>query len=429
MCSLVYSQNARLIDSLKLETRMAQNRAIAAKKDADRRRYLAVARDVAEVSLEVHDQELSKLLAIQAHRFNSKYEGYIYDPKIHFALVKALEYEGRLPEKIKPASKSAQRIISPTSSQVLFCMGKDKVLTKLLRQADTWRTENILQLNSSCLPETAVVNDSGDLLAVGTNAGVIEVYDLTRLNLKPKIVSIGKQSIQQIVFIPQGKDFYILANGGLRILRYDLNKIEEVINLKDPIKKLDIATDGSQLVGLNALGNFYLWDRSFRERTFSINKYGPPTDFMCPNESNIIISNKAGEILIYNNEQMRRILYGSRSAISHVRLSHNKKFLAAATEDNFVLIWDVNQLKERPVRIQQSSSIAGLTFSPDDQSIVVSGINPTGQNSIDIWPLSQVQMSELLCTKIKRNLTQEEWEIYVAEDLPRESTCPSLPLH
>ncbi len=429
MCSLVYSQNARIIDSLNLESRRSQNRAIAAQKDADRRRYLAIAAAISEVSHEVHDPELSKLLAIQAHRFNLKYDGYIYDPKIHFALTKALEYEGGLPEKIKPASKSAQRIISPSSSQVLFCMGKDKVLTKLLRQADTWRIENILQLNSSCLPETAVVNDSGDLLAVGTNADVIEVYDLTRPNLKPKIISIGKQSIQQIVFIPQGKGFYILANDGLLVLRYDLKKIEEVINLKDPIKKLDIATDGSQLVGLNALGNFYLWDRSFRERTFSINKYGPPTDFMCTNESNIIISNKAGEILIYNNEQLRRILYGSRSAISHVRLSYNKKFLAAATQDNFVLIWDVNQLKERPVRIQQSSSIAGLAFSPDDQSIVVSGINPTGQNSIYIWPLSQAQMAELLCTKIKRNLTQEEWEIYVAEDLPRESTCPSLPLH
>ncbi len=425
----LYGQSDEIIDSLEIELKKAKARTASAKKDADRRRYLAIAQTIAEISIEVHDQELSKLLAIQAHRFNSKYEGYIYDPKIHFELTKALEYEGLLPEKIKPTSKSAQRIINPFSSPFLFCIGKDKVLTKLLRQADTWRTENVLQLNSGCIPETVTINDAGDLLAVGTNSGVIEVYDLTQPNLKPKIISLEKQSIQQIVFTPEGKGFYVLANGKLRILRYDLKKIEEVIKLKDTVTKLEIATDGSQLVGLNALGNFHIWDRSFRERTFNINKYGSPTDFMCPNESNIIISNKAGEILIYNNEQMRRILYGSRSAITHILLSHNKKFLATATQDNFILIWNLENLKKRPIKIQQSTTIHSISFSSDDQSIIVSGINPTGQNSIDIWPLNQSLMAELLCTTVKRNLTQEEWEIYVAEDLPRESTCPSLPLH
>ncbi|MCE2997070.1 MAG: WD40 repeat domain-containing protein [Cyclobacteriaceae bacterium] len=421
--SAVYSQNARLIDSLKLETRIAQNRAIAAKKDADRRRYLAIAQTIAEISIEVHDPELSKLLSIQAHRFNSKYDGYIYDPKIHFALTKALEREGLLPQKIEDVFKSNQRILSPPAAPFLFCIGKDKVLTKLSQQESGWRTENILQLNSSCLPETAVVNDSGDLLAHGTNAGVIEVYDLTRPNLKPKIVSIGKQSIQQIVFIPEGKGFYVLANGGLRILRYDLKKIEEVINLKDPVTKLDITVNGSPLVGMDTFGIFHIWDESFRENTFTLNKYATPTDFICANERNIIISNKAGEILIHSKEKMRRILYGSRSVMTHIILSHNKKFMATATQDNFILIWNLKELKERPIKIQHSSSIHSLAFSPDDQSLVVSGISQTGQNSIDIWPLSQAQMAELLCTTVKRNLTLEEWEIYVADDLPYEFTC------
>ena len=97
--------------------------------------------------------------------------------------------------------------------------------------------------------------------------------------------------------------------------------------------------------------------------------------------------------------------------------------MATATQDNFILIWNLKELKERPIKIQHSSSIHSLAFSPDDQSLVVSGISQTGQNSIDIWPLSQAQMAELLCTTVKRNLTLEEWEIYVADDLPYEFTC------
>ncbi len=420
----VYGQTKKAVDSLNSDVIYLRKKAEAAIKKADRRRYLAIAETIAEISLEVHDPELSKLLAIQAHRFNSKYDGYIYDQKIHFALTKAVEREGLLPQKMESIFKGKQRIISPSTAPFLFCIGKDKLLTKLSQQESEWRTENLLQLNSSCMLETAVVNETGDLLAVGTNSGVIEVYDLTHLNLKPKIVSVGNQSIQQIVFIPEGKGFYVLANKGLQILYYDLKKIEEVIKLKDVVTKLDITANGSQLVGLDAIGNFHIWDRLFRERTFTLSKYGPPTDFVCPNESNIIIGNKAGEILIHNNEQMRRILYGSRSAITKVLVSHNKKFLATATQDNFILIWNLNSLKERPIKIQHLSSIHGLAFSSDDQSIVVYGINPSGQNSVDIWPITRAQMAELLCTTVKRNLTHEEWEIYVAEDLPREVTCP-----
>jgi WD40 repeat protein len=423
MCSVVYSQNARIIDSLKLETQKAKYRAIAAQKDADLRRYLAIAQTIAEISIEVHDPELSKLLAIQAHRFNSKYDGYIYNPKIHFALTKALESVNFLPRRIENTFKSYQRMMCPSLAPFLFSIGKDKLLTKLSQQETGWFTENVLQLNSSCMPETAVVNDSGDLLAVGTNSGVIEVYDLTQPNLKPKIVSIGKQSIQQIVFIPEEKGFYVLANGGLRILRYNLKKIEEVIKLKDPVIKVDIATDGSQLVGLDSIGNFHIWDRKFRERTFTLDKYGPPTDFICGNERTIIIGNKAGEILIHNNEKMLRILYGSRSAMTHVTLSHNKKFLTTVTQDNFILIWNLQALKERPIRIQHSSNIQSFAFSPDDQSIVVSGINSAGKNLINTWPMSHAQMAEVLCTKVKRNLTREEWDFYVAEDLPIEAIC------
>ena len=38
-------------------------------------------------------------------------------------------------------------------------------------------------------------------------------------------------------------------------------------------------------------------------------------------------------------------------------------------------------------------------------------------------------MSGILCNMVKRNMTNDEWETYVAKvtDLSKERTCPNLP--
>jgi len=32
-----------------------------------------------------------------------------------------------------------------------------------------------------------------------------------------------------------------------------------------------------------------------------------------------------------------------------------------------------------------------------------------------------------LCTRVWRNLSMDEWRLYVGENIPYERTCPSLP--
>jgi hypothetical protein len=38
-------------------------------------------------------------------------------------------------------------------------------------------------------------------------------------------------------------------------------------------------------------------------------------------------------------------------------------------------------------------------------------------------------LANLVCEKVWRNLTLEEWRQFVAEDIPYERTCPNLPVH
>ena len=44
-----------------------------------------------------------------------------------------------------------------------------------------------------------------------------------------------------------------------------------------------------------------------------------------------------------------------------------------------------------------------------------------------MWASSTEGLSELVCQKVRRNLTMEEWRQFVGADIPYERTCPGLP--
>jgi hypothetical protein len=80
-----------------------------------------------------------------------------------------------------------------------------------------------------------------------------------------------------------------------------------------------------------------------------------------------------------------------------------------------------------------------MAFTPNDDQLMA-GMHSERQEivgpglktfySIRAWPTNIDRMKSVLCDKyIKRNLTKEEWAIFVAPDLLDEytKTCPNLP--
>ncbi len=45
---------------------------------------------------------------------------------------------------------------------------------------------------------------------------------------------------------------------------------------------------------------------------------------------------------------------------------------------------------------------------------------------IRIWPTNPTMLAEQVCPRLTRNMTPEEWDIYVANGITYESTCKSL---
>jgi WD40 repeat protein len=437
------------------EANIQKNAAIAAKKDADRRRYLSIAKSIALKSRQLNDTVQQSLLAQQGYNFNKKYDGYLYDDDIYNGLHSALDKNNHpLTRSLEGHTKAARAIVTSVKTNSLFSGGSDGKIFQWKQQGGIW-TGKLLKEFFMPVPSTLGiyyqiysmdVSPDGNLLAVGglysenRDANYAMIIDLNNPSAEPKKITGFKSDIENINFAPDGKGFFARSNSGHSIMYSDLSTSKEVINSKEKITSIDLSNDGSKLAGVGEDGNLYIWEvkKNFAASKYNILK-GQFNDVLAvafsPNGNDVIIGDQKGEVRIITNGIPRRTLSGHTSQIEQIKFNHAGTFMATASKDKTLRLWNMKELKEQPMVLSNNDWVWSMAFSPDDEQImagmhsITTGIRKTDTDyTIHAWPTQITTMAGELCGILKRNLTQEEWEIFVAEDLTREATCSNLPL-
>ena len=107
--------------------------------------------------------------------------------------------------------------------------------------------------------------------------------------------------------------------------------------------------------------------------------------------------------------------------------------MATASKDWSVRLWNYKELNRQPIVLSDHDWVWNLAFTPDDEQLIagIQSVKETKIGQVDqtihAWPTRIETMSGLLCQFLERNLEKEEWNSYVADDLPYELTCPELP--
>ena len=450
----IANDNARIANSERLRAETNEKQAVAngelARQNAAealRQRYIAQAKAMAVKSKELNDPEQEALIAQQAYKFNSEHQGYIYDNDIYnglyFALSKA---EHPLTKSLKAHDNGAARALTThVAENTIYSSGSDGKIIRWRESGGKWNSE-ILVSRKDYQYYTIDVSANGRILvAAGLNAqsesqNYVEVYNLANMSEEPKKISGYSYAIENICITPDNSGFYARDNSGRSIKFSDLKTSREIIKTTIKINAISLSSDGRFLAGTGDNGSLYIWDvnNNFSAKEVTGISTSPLTSVEFGPDGRLLVTGDAvGVVKLYDTSagMVIRTLSGHTSGIESIRYNHAGSFMATASKDKTVRLWNMRELKEQPIVFSDHKDwVWSATFTPDDEQLLASVHSSTEtikgvEHTIRAWPTKIETMSNLLCGYIKRNIECEEWDIFAGNDLPYEATCPDLPKH
>ena len=301
---------------------------------------------------------------------------------------------------------------------------------------DADRTNDYLVYTIDISPDEKLLA-AGGLYSMNRDENYVELYDLTNIKAAPRKIMGYKSDIGDIHFTPDGKGFYARDNSGQSIRYSDLTTAREVITVKDRITSMELSRDGAKLAGAGANGNLYIWDvkNNYAESIIRIQNASLSAVCYAPDSKTLVVGTTSGQVFIVQNERVTSTLSGHEAAITNIRFNYKGSFMATASKDWTIRLWNYDDLRKQPIVLSDHDWVWNLAFTPNDEQLIagIQSVKETKVGQVDqtihAWPTKIETMSGILCGMVKRNMTKDEWENYVAklDDLKYELTCPDLP--
>lgn len=427
----------------KKEAEANMARAVAAEKEANRLRYLSIARDVAIRSTEVEDKDLSTLLAIQSNTLHKNFGGYPYDDQIYNALFKAVKDQGSLPKDLSDPTQPSHSLIGIRKG-TLYSIGLTGEVVRWTQSNDEWMSEQVLVVHMD-VPYTSIeVSPDARHVLIGRPTKVkgnsqAELYELGTTQKDPTIIGGFKSKISKVIFTPDGSGFYALHNDGNSIAYSNMITTKDVATTKEPITAIALSTDGTRLTGAGK-NTVYVWNT----HDFSRSEVALPDsdiqltalDFLRDQtwkESRIVAGDRNGFWWIIDSSNgltqiIRKSHISHGAAIQQIAFSPDGKFMATAANNETLQLWNIARLQEPPIRPRDVNCGGSLSFSPDGRQVLYTPppSRTQTQSTISRVYLNLNDLSDQFCRRLKRNLTKDEWEDFF-QGLPYERTCEGLP--
>ncbi|MEM9539950.1 MAG: WD40 repeat domain-containing protein [Cyanobacteria bacterium P01_E01_bin.42] len=193
--------------------------------------------------------------------------------------------------------------------------------------------------------------------------------------------------IRDLSFSPDGKYVATASSDFIaRISRTDTGETIARIDHEDPVNAVSFSPDGKYVATAS-------------------------------NDNTAHISHTdTGETIVHINHE---------SVVNAVSFSPDGKYVATASNDNTARI-SRTDTGETIARIDHEDRVTAVSFSPDGKYVVTASSDFTAR----IRYAKSALLWQEVCSRIRHNLTANEWERYVdANLLNYDRTCPDRPVH
>jgi hypothetical protein len=390
---------------------------------------LSIVKDVAYLSAGLsRDTELQGLLAYQSYLMNKQYGGDSYDPDIYKALYEALKKlispAYNIYPSLRHSIKDMEWLSRTGSILVASSDGSIKILSGNIANRAAQEDLAGTGYNNECLG----VSPDQRIAAVGTSGGGMLFIELEN---RGEVIHQNTEQGDIVLFIENlgNSGSFISAGTSSKILKWDYSSFTPTTLATFMARPLAIASarNGSQVAVSTSSGRLYTLNVNSPDHVQEVNNFGGnqirALDYS-PGQLYLAAGMLDGSVKILSGDGRRTLagLFGPGARVSAVKFSPDGRFLAAASNDGNVYLWNTMKWDAPPVVFNENNGfVLSLCFNGSG-SYFYSG-------SVDYprmvgRPTNMDQMASDFCSLLTRNLTREEWNQYYGQDIPYQVTCP-----
>ncbi len=199
--------------------------------------------------------------------------------------------------------------------------------------------------------------------------------------------------------------------------------------LRDQVWSVGFSPDGQRLAASGAKGLFVLWQlptgQPVYEAPEAANSALPSLAFS-PDGRYIATANRQRNTLnlwdARTGRPIARPFLGHDLSVNAVAFSHDSRFIAGSGGDLNVRLWDAESGEPVGAPIPTGVMASAVAFSADGQRLAY-GIT---KHAIQVQD-GPAAWARLLCRRLTRNMSRDEWKQYVGKGWDYVAQCPGLP--
>jgi WD40 repeat protein/energy-coupling factor transporter ATP-binding protein EcfA2 len=395
--------------------------------NALRLRMLSIGKSMSVKSLQVQgQQDLQTLLAYQAYLFNKKNGGLANDADIYTGLYNVTkQYGGVTYKTFKGHTGAIKSIAYVPGKNEFYTSGEDGKVLKW-DQNSKEQTYQIIYSGTDII-EVLAVSPDASWLACGSGNSSIHMIPLKGNNIQYDLTGhTGK--VKSLIFSYDGKYLYSASLDG-KVLKWDLvaRTSTNVATGSTQITSIDISSNGKYLAGISSNGNVIVWNPENNTDNFRIQtaiKNIKVIRFM-PDKNVIALGDVNGNIELWDIVGNKKIsdIKAHTAQVNDIRFNPVLGQMATASNDKTIKIFNnIDDLTEPPITLTDNEGFVLVINFSSDGRMLISGVYEGTPNLVG-RPAHADYMVADICTLVSRNMTQDEWNTYVARDIPIEKTC------
>lgn len=377
------------------------------KRVADTLTYISLARTLGQAAItqfKAGNNEIADLLTQTACLFTTRYHGDIYYPTVYQALATASQNEtvwnkhkGSITDIAFSGNKSAYMVTCSTYGEII----------KHTQYAGNQLTSETLVSNPRYDFRDIFIDRTTNVIYALSRSGHLIVIDPDK---KVHVVIVNIQNLKELD--TTGRQFIIFGEEGMALL--DTEKLAIVEEKKLPFQIECASRSDNYPIIFDRQGRMHIVKSFSNIVTSPVPFKGQVTSYT-ESKDLTAFGMSDGSINIINSKGQKTRLVGHLSRISKVKADGYR--LYSSSYDGTLNLWLTNSAKIAPMPLFTTKGwIINFTF--DLQMHFVWSGDQKGNLTRAL--ISVPEMQKRLQTKLKRNMTHEEWNYYIGRNVPYE---------